>query len=768
MNVPVAAPTARLALQVRGLVQGVGLRPWIWRLAHEHGLAGWVRNDGDGVAIEVQGPAPALALFRAALAVPPPLARLDAIEAQTLAPLAGSDGFAILDSGRGPVRTGIGADTAVCADCLAETFDPAGRRWRYPFTTCTHCGPRYTIAAKLPWDRPNTALAGFALCASCREEYENPADRRFHAEALACPACGPRLRLQRPDGSRAEVDGDPLAATLALFRAGGIVAVKGLGGFHLMCDARNAAAVAGLRRRKRRPGKPFALLAANPASLAGLVSTDAPARALLESPQRPIVLLPAPAADAHLPGIAPGLDRLGVMLPATPLQYLLFHEAAGRPAGSDWLRAAQSALFVCTSANPSGEPLAIDDAEACTRLAGIADAVLGHDRAILQRVDDSVLLARTGKPLFLRRARGWTPQEIRLPAAGPPVLALGGELKNTVCVTRADRAWLSQHLGDLGSAAARRALADTVAHLLAVLDIRPERVACDLHPDSAAAHFAGEYAARHDLPLILVQHHHAHLAAVLAEHGHTGAVLGLVLDGFGLGHDGTLWGGEWLSKEGQRLGRLAPMRLPGGDAAAREPWRMAASALHALGRAADIPARLPQPAARTVAAMLAKGLHCPPTSSCGRLFDAAAGLLGVCAVNTYEGEAAIRLEAAARRHGPVEALAGCWRSFEDGTLDLLPLLASLADETGPGRGAARFHATLAAALAAHSLRLAARHRLDTVALAGGCCANLLLVGDLRARLEAAGLRVLEACELPPNDGGLALGQAWVAMGGDDA
>lgn len=766
---PEVAAEARLALRVRGLVQGVGLRPWIWRLAHAHGLDGWVRNDGDGVAIEVQGPPAALALFRHALDTPPPLARLDAIDARPCPPHAGASGFAILDSAAGAVRTGIGPDVAVCADCLDEICDPAARRWRYAFASCTHCGPRYTLAARLPWDRPHTALAGFPLCPACRTEYENPADRRFHAETLACPVCGPRLALHRLDGSRdgAGAAADPLAGALALLRAGGIVAVKGLGGFHLMCAACNAGAVTGLRRRKHRPTKPFALLAANAASLAGLVQIDADSRALLERPERPIVLLDAVGADAdrHLPGVAPGLDRLGAMLPATPLQYLLFHEAAGRPAGTDWLAAPQPDLYVCTSANPSGEPLAIDDTEACTRLAGIADAVLGHDRAILTRVDDSVLLARPGAPLFLRRARGWTPRELRLPAAGPSVLALGGELKNTICVTRGDRAWLSQHLGDLGSAAARRAHADTVTHLLDILELTPERLACDLHPDSAAARYAAAYAAAHGLPLTGVQHHHAHIAAVLAEHGHHGPALGLALDGFGLGRDGTPWGGEWLTKEGQRIGHLAPLTLPGGDAAAREPWRMAAAALHALGRGADIVRRFAaQPAAPTVAAMLAKGVNCPPTTSAGRLFDAAAGLLGVCAVHGYEGEAAIRLEAAARRHGPVAPLADGWHARADGTLDLLPLLARLADETDAGRGAARFHATLAAALAAHTVALAAGLvTTNTVALAGGCCANRVLVAGLRLHLEAAGLTVLEARELPPNDGGLAYGQAWVAI-----
>ncbi|TCO76352.1 hydrogenase maturation protein HypF [Plasticicumulans lactativorans] len=754
----------RLALRVRGQVQGVGFRPFVWRLARDCRLSGWVRNDGAGVAIEVQGAAAALAAFRAGLATPPPLARIDTVEAAERPCEAAADEFHILASAAGPVRTGIGPDMAVCAACIAELCDPHARRWRYAFTTCTHCGPRYTVAARLPWDRANTALAGFPLCADCAAEYADPADRRFHAEPLACPACGPRLVLRDAAGRVLAAD-DPLAATLALLHDGRIVAVKGLGGFHLVCDARNAASVAALRARKHRPAKPFALLAANLASLAGVVRVDADAAALLQAPQRPVVLLER-APGAGLPGIAPGLDRYGVMLPATPLQVLLFHEAAGRPAGTAWLAAPQPLLLVCTSANPSGEPLVIDDDEAVARLAGSADAILGHDRAILQRVDDSVLLPRPGAPLLVRRARGWTPQALRLPAAGPAVLAFGGDLKNTVCATRGDTAVLSQHLGDLASASARRALADTVAHLLALLDLHPARVACDRYPDGIASRLAAAFAAGRGLPLVAVQHHHAHVAAVLAEHGHVGPALGLALDGFGWGADDTLWGGEWLRVDGAhsvRLGHLLPLALPGGDAAAREPWRMAASALHALGRGAEIVQRWAgRPAARTVAAMLAQGVRCPPTSSAGRWFDAAAGLLGVCETMSYEGEAAMRLEAAARRHGAVAPLAGGWRWCGD-ALDLRPLLAHLAAEADADRGAALFHATLAAALAEALVAAARAGGLATVAAAGGVCLNRELLAALRTHLDATGLALLEARALPPNDGGLALGQAWVAQ-----
>ena len=759
----------RLAIQICGQVQGVGFRPFVYRLAHELKLGGWVRNDAAGVAIEAQGPATVLERFLVALRQPPPLARIDELRTTALPARAGGEGFVIHASHAGPVRAEITPDVAVCAACLAELFDPADRRYRYPFINCTHCGPRYTITRAIPYDRPNTSMAGFPLCPACAREYHNPADRRFHAQPVACPVCGPRLSLRDAEGNPLAV-ADAIAATLEQLRNGAIVALKGLGGFHLACDARNAAAVARLRQRKQREAKPFAVMAANLASLAPWVECNEHEQQLLEAPERPIVLLrQKPGVDVQLPGIAPGMDQLGVMLPYTPLHYLLFHEAAGRPDDCDWLAQPWPLLLVMTSANPGGEPLVIADEEAFARLAGIADGFLTHDRAIVARCDDSVLLIRPTGTTFVRRARGYVPRRIALPAAGPSVLACGGWLKNTVCLTRDAQAYLSPHIGDLDNPAACRALEEMVERLLETLRIVPERVACDQHPDFFSSRFAAAFAAERGLPGVTVQHHHAHIAAIAAEHGLNPPVLGLALDGVGLGDDGGSWGGELLWVDGaqyRRLGHLRPLPLPGGDRAAREPWRMAAAVLHALGRGEDILRRFPGPLAEPVRRLLAQGeqAHCPLTSSAGRLFDAAAALLGLRRVSDYEGQAAMELEALAAAYGPAEPLAGGYHLMVNGQLDLLPLLAWLADHAAePGLGAARFHATLALALADWVAQAAQREAVTAIALGGGCFLNRPLATQLRSRLERNGLRVYEAGQAPPNDGGLSLGQAWVAM-----
>jgi hydrogenase maturation protein HypF len=583
---------------------------------------------------------------------------------------------------------------------------------------------------------------------------------------------------------------------------GDIVALKGLGGFQLVCDARNAQAVARLRERKHRDEKPFAVMAANVASLAPVAVVDDAAAALLGSAAAPIVLLPKRArCDEALPGIAPALGELGLMLPTTPLHWLLFHEAAGRPAGTAWTQAPQSLLLVMTSANPGGEPLVIDNDEAVARLGSIADAFVMHDRDVLVRCDDSVVrveAARVGRraasqavreepaapddrhrsPVFIRRARGYTPAPIALPAPGPSVLALGGYLKNTACLTRSvggrGEAFLSQHIGDLDNAASCEALEGAVAHLRRVLALTPEAVAHDLHPDFFSTRLALRLADELGVPAIGVQHHHAHIAAVCAEHGVTAPVLGIALDGVGHGEDdrfgtGRVWGGELLRVDGGccvRLGHLQPLALPGGDRAAREPWRMAAAALHALGRGAQIAPRFAaQPAAATVADMLDRGLRAPLTTSAGRWFDAAAGLLGLRATMAYEGQAAMLLEAAARRHGPVAPDRGLF-SIDGGVLDLRPLAARLADEADAGHGAALFHATFAAALAQWTVQAAqadSAAALSTVALGGGVFLNAILSQHLTHELTDSGFTVLQARQAPVNDGGLALGQAWAAI-----
>jgi hydrogenase maturation protein HypF len=743
--------TAACRIRVTGLVQGVGFRPHVWRLATETGVRGWVRNDSQGVEIAAEGGRLADFIDRLKREAPP-LARVDHIETREAAAEHFAD-FAITESQSSQhASTAIGHDTAVCADCLAEMFDPSGRRYRHAFITCTHCGPRYTVTRALPYDRPQTSLAPFPLCPDCEREYRDPADRRFHAETTCCPVCGPQLRLRDMQGKA--IAGEPVAEALRLLQSGAIVAIKGLGGFHLACDATNATAVASLRERKAREEKPFAVMVADVASLSRYAAPGEDEIALLESRERPVVLVAKrPGTDETLSGVSPRLTFLGAMLPYTPLQHLFFHDAP-------------ELALVMTSANPGGEPLVIANDEAQQRLAGIADAILDHDREILIRCDDSV---RTATQL-IRRARGYTPRPIKLAKSGPAILALGGWYKNTICITRGNEAFVSQHIGDLDNAATVGFLEETVAHLTGILEVEPAMVVHDLHPDFASTRFSVQFAAERGIPALAVQHHHAHIAAVLAEHGQVGPVLGLALDGVGLGSDGKAWGGELLRVEGAgfaRLGHLEEIALPGGDRAAREPWRMGAAVLHQLGRGAEIETRYAdQPGAATIRQMLERGTNCPATSSCGRWFDAAAGLLGIRPVMAFEGQAAMLLEGLAAAHGPVVPLAGGWALGADGTLSLMPLMAALADmgEGGDaGRGAALFQDTLAAALAEWVVVVAEREKMDTVALGGGCFLNRLLAADLARRLSATGLSVLMARQVPPNDGGLSLGQAWIAL-----
>jgi hydrogenase maturation protein HypF len=752
----VNSPRARRRLRVRGQVQGVGFRPFVYRIAADCRLAGWVRNDSAGVEIEIEGPAEALARFEARLqADAPRLAHIVSLDASDLPAAGDNDPFRIVASAGGVGGAHVTPDTAICPDCLAELFDPQDRRWRYPFINCTNCGPRYTITCALPYDRPNTSMAGFTMCGPCQAEYGNPLHRRFHAQPNACFGCGPSVSLIAADGRRLDGD-DPVAAALALIRGGAILAMKGLGGFHLVCDAGNARTVATLRERKNREEKPFALMVANAASALKYASIEPAERAALESPERPIVLLNRrdPAADEPA-GVAPGLAMLGVMLPYAPLHYLLFHESLARPAGLGWLAGPVDLALVCTSANPGGEPLVV----------GTDEAFLMHDRDILVRCDDSLGQVRDGKLRFIRRARGLTPRAIQLGRGGPPVLALGGYLKNTICVTRGDEAFVSQHIGDLDNRPTCRALEETAAHVLDVLDIEPALISCDLHPDFESTRLAERLAAGRGLALQRVQHHHAHVAAVMAEHRLPGPALGLALDGVGLGEDGTAWGGELLrvGPDGYtRLGHLAPISLPGGDKAAREPWRMAAAVLHALGRSEEIPRRFSNPATGAVRQMLERGVRCPGTTSAGRWFDAAAGLLGLKEVMRYEGQAAMLLEGLAAAHGPVEPTQDV-RLSDDLVLDLLPLLGRLADTNDARLGAALFHSSLAWGLAEWVAAAAARTGIGDVILSGGCFMNRVMSLDVGRRLAAAGLAVHEARELPPNDGGIAAGQAWVTL-----
>ncbi|QLG88413.1 carbamoyltransferase HypF [Chitinibacter bivalviorum] len=779
----------RQQIRVRGIVQGVGFRPFVYRLAHELGVTGWVRNDGQGVTIAIDAAPDLQAEFARRLRFDaPPLAKIDDLQITPIAANEPFPDFRILDSALGgeantaatPAAT-IGADSTICPACLAELFDPNNRRYRYAFINCTDCGPRYTLVSRLPYDRANTSMAGFAQCPPCQSEYTNPLHRRFHAEPNACPDCGPQLQLLDAHGK--VTSADAIEQTLALLTVGKIVAIKGLGGFHLVCDARNAEAVATLRERKNREEKPLAIMVANVASLAGIANMTQAEQAWLESGARPIVLLEkAAGVDTILKGIAPQVNSIGVLLPYTPIQYLLFHEAAGRPAGVAWLQQAQPLALVMTSANPHGEPLVISNDEAMTHLAGIADALLIHNRDIVIRCDDSVLRVDThGAPQFIRRARGYTPRAISLSTTSEPVLALGGFFKNTLCVTRGEQAYLSQYIGDMDRVTNCLALEAASEHLLHLLQVQPRRIAHDKHPDffstQLAQRLAAELSKDGQIPCIAVQHHHAHVAAVLAEHHLDEPVLGLALDGVGLGNDGTAWGGELLLVDGadfQRLGHLRPIAMPGGDKAAREPWRMAAAALAMQGRGDEIATRFAaQSGAGLIAQMLTRTLpasHQISTTSMGRYFDAAAGLLGITPVMSFEAQAAMQLEGLAAKYGDCLIEDGLFELTDItkptgfiSQLDLSALLARVADCREVAYGAALFHAVLITALADWVALAAERTGIRVVAGGGGCFLNAVLLRGLQAALAKRGLRFYTNQNLPCGDGGLSLGQAWVAQ-----
>ncbi len=755
----------RRHLRISGCVQGVGFRPFVWRKATQLHLVGEVCNTGRGVLIDAQGERNSLQALEAALQHDlPPLARIDDISISDVPLRTDWHDFNIVDSlDSGGTAAMIPVDTAVCDACVEELFSPDNRRWRHAFIGCTDCGPRFTLTLRTPYDRAHTSMAMFDMCEACAREYHDPADRRFHAEPIACPHCGPRLRFEIWHTAAQDED-DPIAAAWRLIEAGGIVAVQGLGGFHLVCDARRADTVTCLRKRKRRPAKPFATMTPNAASAARWAHLTDEDGCLLNSAARPIVLLPlrGDRPDA-LTGVAPGLRHLGLMLPSTPVHYLLFHAALGQPPGWDWLREAHDLIWIATSANLSGQPLLIDPDQARSDLADIADGMLYHDRAIAARCDDSVILSRgRADPLWLRRARGQVPQPLELPRDGPAVLALGGYLNNCFTVTEGRRAWVSQHIGDLSSAAACYALEEAVENWLSYWRITPQIVVCDLQPDIHSSRLAARLAQTRGLPLVTVQHHHAHVAAVLAEHGHEGPALGLVLDGFGLGEDGDAWGGELLRVDegrAERLGHLTPLPLPGGDAAARAPWRMALALLHRLGEHHRLPVGVDAKTAAHVHMQIERGLNCPQTTSLGRWFDAIAGLAGLCPQQSYEGEAAMKLEALAR---PVAVHETLWR-IDGLCLDLLPLAERLAAARDATAIASLWHAVLARALADWIIHAMNATGLTTVALAGGCCANQLLIRGLTEALIDTPCRLLQARQLPPGDGGISLGQAWVAM-----
>ncbi len=772
-------------LRVRGIVQGVGFRPFVHTLAERMNLSGWVRNDVAGVLIEVQGSKTALAQFIERLKNESPrLARVDDIACKKIAVDATRRHFSIISSERdGHLTTMIGADSAICDDCLQEMLTPSDRRYRYPFINCTHCGPRYTLVRSLPYDRATTSMSVFTQCPMCLAEYQAINNRRYHAEPNACPVCGPQLQLC--DTKKTNIDGDPIAETIKALQRGAIVAMKGLGGFHLVCDARNQRAVAELRRRKARDAKPFAVMMLNEASTQQWCMVGAEEAALLNSVARPIVLLDKRVeVDNVLPDIASGMNTLGVMLPYTPMHYLLFHEASNRPTSPEWLHQPHDLLLVMTSANPGGEPLVIDNDEALIRLHDIADLWLMHDRAIVSRCDDSVtrfMQKGTQKtPLLIRRARGYVPQEITLACSedAPSVLATGGFFKNTICLTRGNRAFLSPHIGSLDNAATRHAFDAMIEHFLQLLAVTPQAVVCDAHPDFYSSHAAAAWAEHFSVPLITASHHHAHIAAVMAEHHLDEPILGLAFDGIGMGDDGEAWGGELLRVDGQtctRLGHLAPLYLAGGDRAAREPWRMAASVLAQTLPAEKVAAatneRFPdEAAAPAVAELLLRARrgethYAPRTTSMGRMFDAAAGALRICAHMHYEGQAAMLLESLAHRyhsrHGELPTVS--LYQISNGVLNIKPLLAMLFDINDAEYGAALFHGTLIAAVVEWSAQVATREALTKMVCGGGCFMNTLLAAGVQYGLMQRGLDVYQAQAAPANDGGLSLGQALIGL-----
>ncbi|MFF9016951.1 carbamoyltransferase HypF [Streptomyces sp. NPDC014870] len=778
-----AAAPRRTRVVVRGVVQGVGFRPFVHALAGRLRLSGHVTNTADGVVAEVEGDPEDVAAFCARLAPDaPPLARVDSVETAEVTPSGGS-GFTIVPSRQGgAVRTLVPPDTATCDDCLAELADPADRRYLHPFITCTHCGPRFTIVTGLPYDRVHTTMAGFPMCPDCAREYADPADRRFHAQPVACPRCGPRLRLvTAPDGphtaSACDTDGDPVAVARRMLAAGAILAVKGLGGYHLACDATAPDAVAELRRRKARGDKPFAMMAADLSDIEPLAHLGPLERELLTGAVRPVVLLRR-RADARprqgagpAPSVAPGSPDLGFMLPYTPVHHLLLGLGAADGEGPR--------LLVMTSGNLSGEPIVTDDAEALTRLAGLADAWLLHDRPIHVPCDDSVVRVCDGEQLTLRRSRGYAPLPVALPVEVGPALAVGGDLKNTFCLGAGRQAWLSAHIGDMDDLATQLALTSAAKQLESVTGVRPALLAADRHPAYRSARWARDRSAGRSV--VPVQHHHAHVAAAMAEHGLDGTapVIGVAFDGTGYGLDGAVWGGEFLLADYagfQRFAHLSYVSLPGGDAAVRRPYRMALAHLRAAGLAADpaLPcSRACPPEERAVLErQLARELNCVPTSSMGRLFDAVSSLAGICHHAGYEAQAAIELEAAALR-APTAAEDGRYafrlRPPKAGaplTADPAPLLAAVTADVRDGTPvavvAARFHHAVARLVRAVCAAARAETGLATVALTGGVFANTVLSSACAEGLREDGFTVLRHRLIPPNDGGLALGQLLVA------
>ncbi len=761
----------RVCARVRGVVQGVGFRPFVYRLATEEGLAGLIRNDTEGVTIELEGEASRVAAFLARMRTElPPMARIDDVIVDDMK-AKGETGFRIVASAvHGAVSTGIPPDTATCAECLRELFDKKDRRYRYPFLNCTHCGPRFTITRQIPYDRPQTSMVTFTMCAACQAEYDDPFNRRFHAQPNACAACGPRVWLASAEGEEIAC-ADPVREAVERIAAGGVLAIKGIGGFHLSVDACNEAAVKTLRARKRRYGKPLAIMVRDLARARELCVLTEEEEVLLTSAARPIVLTRPRTGNDIADSVAPGIPWLGVFLAYAPLHHLL-------------LRDERVQVLVMTSANLSEEPIAIDNDEARRRLGGIADLFVMHDREILQRCDDSVMAVVDEAPQVIRRARGYVPLATALPFAAPQLLAVGGHLKNVFTLTRGKFAYQSQHLGDLEDLTGLEFFKESLTHWMRTFEIEPEAVVHDLHPGYLSTRWAKEWAKGRGLPLIGVQHHHAHVAAGMAEHSLTGPAIGLSLDGTGYGTDGRIWGGEVLAcryESFERIAHLEYVPMPGGDAAVKQPWRMAFAHLRSSGFSAEEAAELAGVSAqeaRIVERMIERGVQAPQTSSLGRLFDAVAAVVLQRWQLDYDAQAAIELEGLAVDEPnvppPAEYVLRLDTTADANVLRVDGMLRAVVMDMRQGVQrssiAARFHAGVARGFIDAALKARHERGITQVVLSGGCMHNRRLARLLREGLEREGFRVYAHRVVSPGDAGLSYGQAVVAaarLGGMD-
>ena len=749
----------RKRIYIQGIVQGVGFRPYVYNLATHYGLTGWVLNNSLGVTIEAQGTEEALHQFLTHLQQnPPPLAQITEVRSETI-PVQEETGFRIRQSEKTTEKfTFISPDMSICADCLQELFDPHNRRYRYPFINCTNCGPRFTIIKDIPYDRPNTTMAVFPMCPQCEAEYHDPANRRFHAQPNACPVCGPRIWLEDAKGE--PIDGDTITQAIRFLREGRIVAIKGLGGFHLAVDATNEDAVRLLRQRKHRYEKPLALMCESPRHIRQFAEMSALEEEIILSQQRPICLLQKKHPNPIAPSVSPDNDYLGVMLPYTPLHYLLMREG-------------EFLALVMTSGNLSEEPIVYRNEEARERLRGIADFFLMNNRDIYQRADDSVVRVLAGKTAYIRRSRGFVPRPVMVSESLPSVLAVGGELKNVICLNKEQFFFPGQHIGDLENLATLEFFEESIRHFQKILQIEPQLVVCDMHPEYLSTKWARE---QERWPVVEVQHHHAHIASAMAENQLKGEVIGLALDGTGYGTDGTIWGGEVLIASEVQFRRAAHFRkvpMPGGEKAIREPWRMATAYLQEASIPFEPESFFPDVTpeeAHLVHQMLQRRFNTPLTSSCGRLFDAVAALAGLRHRVGYEGQAAMQLEARVAvgendagdasyplpvrgNHFPLE-------------LDWRPLLKAVWEDISRKRSveeiSSKFHASVIQALVEVSRRIRQEAGLERVVLSGGCFQNRILSEGLIQQLRAEGFRVYYHTVVPPNDGGLSLGQGYIA------